>query len=141
MNTWRDEVWRFGVVGAFGFLVDAAVLSWLVQGQGWGPVEGRGVSFALAVTTTWALNRRFTFAARAGADRSREYGRYLAVQTIGALINLGVYLAAIAAVPWVAAWPVLPLAAGAGVAMVFNFVGSRHLAFTGRASALTHEEG
>jgi putative flippase GtrA len=141
MNNWRDEAWRFGVVGTVGFLVDAAVLSWLVQWQGWGPVEARGLSFPLAVTATWALNRRFTFTSRAGADRKREYGRYFVVQTIGALINLGVYLAVIAAVPPIAAWPVLPLAAGAGVAMVFNFVASRHLAFTGCEPAVTPERG
>ncbi|MFP4077218.1 MAG: GtrA family protein, partial [Halochromatium sp.] len=78
---------------------------------------------------TWGLNRRFTFAQRAARNRSREYGRYVAVQGLGALINLGVYAVVLMVWPVLEAWPVLPLAAGSGVAMVFNFVGARYFAY------------
>jgi len=78
----RGEAWRFGAIGGVGFLVDASVLTWLVQRARLGLYESRALSFALAVTATWYLNRRFTFARRAGADRGREYGRYFAVQTL-----------------------------------------------------------
>ena len=129
MSGWADEAWRFGAIGIIGFAVDAGVLTWLVNLNGWGLYESRVVSFGLAVTVTWYLNRRFTFAARAGSDRGREYGRYFGVQTVGALINLGVYVAIVAAVSAVAAYPVVPLAVGSGVAMVFNFLAARHFAF------------
>ena len=135
MTGWRGEAWRFGAIGAIGFLVDAAVLTWLVSVNGWGLYESRAVSFGLAVTATWYLNRRFTFARRAGADRGREYGRYFAVQTIGALINLGVYVAVVEAVPGVAPFPVVPLALGSAAAMVFNFIAARHFAFAGAGPA------
>jgi putative flippase GtrA len=128
---WRGEAWRFGAIGGVGFLVDASVLTWLVSVNGWGLYESRALSFGLAVTATWYLNRRFTFASRAGTDRRREYGRYFAVQTLGALINLGVYVAIVAAVPAVAAYPVVPLAVGSGAAMVFNFLAARRFAFSG----------
>lgn len=125
------EAWRFAGVGAVGFLVDAAVLSWLVQARGWGLFEARAVSFGLAVSVTWYLNRRLTFAHRASAGRAAEYGRYFGVQGIGALINLGVYAIAVTLAPALGALPVIPLAMGSAVAMVFNFLAARHLAFVG----------
>ena len=131
MTAWRSEAWRFGAIGGVGFLVDASVLTWLVSMKDWGLYESRALSFGLAVTATWYLNRRFTFASRAGTDRGKEYGRYFAAQTLGALINLGVYVAIVGAVPAVAAVPVVPLAVGSGAAMVFNFLASRHFAFSG----------
>lgn len=135
MRGWRGEAWRFALIGGVGFLVDAGVLTTLVRVNGWGLYEARALSFALAVTATWYLNRRFTFARRADANRKREYGRYFAVQTLGALINLSVYVAMVAALPVVAPYPVIPLAAGSGVAMLFNFVAARQFAFTTTNSA------
>ncbi|WP_201243799.1 GtrA family protein [Halochromatium salexigens] len=123
------QIWRFGLVGSLGFAVDALVLTWLVRVGDWGVYESRWLSFALAVTVTWGLNRRFTFGQQASRNRSREYGRYAAVQGLGALINLGVYAAVLMIWPVLAAWPVLPLAAGSGVAMLFNFVGARYFAY------------
>jgi len=127
--SWHGEAWRFGAIGIVGFLIDAGVLTWLVRGHHWGLYEARALSFGLAVSATWYLNRRFTFANRAGADRSREYARYFATQSVGALINLGTYIAIVAALPGVADWPVIPLAVGSGVAMLFNFLAARHFAF------------
>jgi putative flippase GtrA len=127
----RREVWRFGAIGSVGFLIDASVLTWLVTERGWGLYESRMLSFALAVTATWYLNRRVTFANRVSIDRAGEYGRYFAVQIVGALLNLGVYVAILATTPSLAAYPAVPLAVGSGVAMIFNFVWARHFAFSG----------
>ena len=127
--SWHGEAWRFGAIGIVGFLIDAGVLTWFVRVHQWGLYEARALSFGLAVSATWYLNRRFTFASRAGADRSREYARYFATQSVGALINLGTYIAIVAALPGVADWPVIPLAVGSGVAMLFNFLAARHFAF------------
>lgn len=123
------QVWRFGIVGVLGFAVDALVLTWLVWVVDWGVYASRWLSFALAVTVTWGLNRRFTFSKQVSRNRSREYGRYFAVQGLGALINLGVYAGVLTAWPMLAAWPVVPLAVGSGVAMLFNFVGARYFAY------------
>lgn len=129
MTTWRGEAWRFGLIGCVGFAVDAGVLTWLVRMHGWGLYEARALSFALAVTATWYLNRRYTFSRRPSPDRRREYGRYFMVQTLGAVINLAVYVAVVAALPEISAYPVLPLAAGSGVALLFNFFAARNFAF------------
>jgi putative flippase GtrA len=132
MSGWRRQAWRFAVIGGVGFVVDAAVLTWLVSLQGWGLYSARAVSFTLAVTVTWYLNRRITFAGRATPHRGREYGRYLSTQTIGALINLGVYVIVIEALPMLATRPVIPLALGSATALLFNFLAARQLVFNRR---------
>lgn len=136
----------FAVVGAIGFLADAGVLTALVNGLGANPYAARAVSFAAAVTATWWLNRRWTFGARGDRRAARgetsgivgriaaEYARYVGVQTTGALINLGIYALCVAADPALAAYPIVPLAAGSAVALLYNFAASRRFVFTGAAS-------
>lgn len=119
---------RFCGFGAIGFVVDASVLTLLVNGFDWNHYTARVVSFALAVTVTWLLNRTWAFARTANA-RS-EYARYFVVQGIGAAINLGTYVAVIEIFPGLAKIPVVPLAVGAAPALVFNFLASRSLVFT-----------
>ena len=60
----RHAFIRFGMVGAAGFVVDAAMLA-LATGQlGMDPYRSRALSIAVAMTATWLGNRYFTFAAR-----------------------------------------------------------------------------
>lgn len=132
MNSLHRQACYFLGVGGVGFLVDAGVLTWLVTSQDWGLYPGRAVSFALAVTVTWYLNRRITFASHAAFDRGREYGHYLTTQIIGALINLGVYVSVIAVAPKLAAYPVIPLALGSTTALMFNFFAARVFVFKRR---------
>ena len=121
----------FLVVGGVGFVVDAAVLALLVHGYGWGPYSSRLVSFAVAVTVTWVLNRTFVFAAGRTTSRRREYTRYLAVQGAGMAINFGAYSLCIAASPVMSRWPVLALAVGSAIALLWNYAGARWFVFTG----------
>jgi putative flippase GtrA len=123
------QAFRFGAVGGVGFLVDAGVLTALHQLLDVEPIGARAVSFTLAVTATWALNRIFTFTARPGRRRSSEWLRYTTVNGIGALMNLGIFVVLVAYYPLMSAHPLLPLAVAAGPAMIFNFFASRRLAF------------
>jgi putative flippase GtrA len=71
------------------------------------------------------MNRRFTFA---GADPRRgaaQWGRFVAANGVGALVNYGTYAALVALVPLVAARPVLGVAAGSVAGLVFNFTLSK----------------
>lgn len=122
----------FCLVGTVGFVVDAGVLTLLVNGLGWHHYAGRAVSFPFAVTATWLLNRRWTF--RRTGDTRTEYSRYFSVQAVGALINLATYAAIIEAVPRLGAVPVIPLAAGAALALAFNFLASRRFVFASAES-------
>ena len=120
----------FVVVGAIGFLVDAGILTALMTGAGFGHYGARAISFTIAVTTTWYLNRRWVFARGAVPVSGREYTSYLLVQVIGAVINLSVFVAAIELVPRLSGTPVIPLALGAAIAVIFNFGASSLFVFS-----------
>lgn len=119
----------FALVGAIGFLVDAGILTLLMTGYDFGPYAARAVSFTAAVTTTWYLNRRWVFDRRAVPMSRREYFSYVTVQVIGALINLLVFVATLELVASLRGFPVIPLAIGAGVALLFNFGASSRFVF------------
>lgn len=126
------QILLFAGAGAVGFMIEAVVITVMVVWWGIDIYLSRLVSFALAVLATWRLNREFAFSGRGSADRAREYGRYFLGQSIGALMNLGVFAALVAMFDGLRAWPILPLAAGAAVALLFNFVFSRAFVFVGR---------
>lgn len=119
----------FTSIGAIGFCIDAGllVLGHDLLGLDW--AIARLPSFTVAATTTWLLNRRFTFDARAGSDELAEWRNYLAVNIGGAMINLGAFLVLIRFVPLLHDRPVVTLAISAAVALAFNFLGSRHFVF------------
>lgn len=121
------QFFRYAIVGGSGFVVDASVLTFLVNGLGYSHYLARIASFSLAVTVTWLLNRRWVF--EAGAPSKREYSGYFAVQLVGAIINLGIYVLAIELVPALASIPVLPLAIGSAVALLANFYLVRRFVF------------
>ena len=118
----------FGLVGTLGFLVDSAVLLGALA-AGLGLYDGRAVSYVAAATTTWALNRAFTFRDAPAAAAGRQWALFLLVNLLGFAMNYGTYAALIEFVPMVAAHPVLGVAAGAIAGMFGNFVLSRQLVF------------
>ena len=120
----------FVLVGAIGFLIDAGILTALMAGLDFGHYGARAISFTIAVTATWYMNRRWVFERNAVRMSSREYTSYVAVQVIGALINLSVFAAVIELVPDLTKMPVIPLAVGAAVALMFNFSASSRFVFS-----------
>ena len=120
---------RFGVVGVVGFVVDAGALQALVTLGGWGPIAARLVSVPTAVFATWLLNRAITFPESHGGPVLRSLMRYAAVSAAGAGINFAVYSVLVIASRSMAAVPLVPLAVASLVAMVFNYLGSKHFAF------------
>jgi putative flippase GtrA len=117
----------FVAVGALGFAIDASILTALVTVFGWSNYSARAISFAAAVTATWLCNRRWVF--ERTPDARREYGTYLLTQIIGASINLGGFALLIEIFPALARMPVLPLAGGGILALLFNFFAARRWVF------------
>lgn len=117
----------FGTVGIVGFGIDASILTTLVHLFGWPHYTARALSFAAAVTVTWYLNRRWVFART--HRPAREYGAYFGIQAAGAAINLGTYAVVIAVVPDLVRLPVVPLAAGALLALLFNYTAASRWVF------------
>lgn len=120
---------RFGLVGTLGFVVDAGVMQLLVSFAGAGPIEARAVSIPTAVFATWLLNRGFTFAKARSDPAWPSLLRYAAVSAAGALVNFVVYGVLVLASATLAAYPIIPLAVASIVALVFNYLGSKHFAF------------
>jgi putative flippase GtrA len=117
----------FGLSGTAGFVVDSAVLVLCLRVFGLGPHVGRVISFAVAMTCTWQLNRRFTF--RSTAPPLPEFARFVATNSLGALVNLGAYTAVIARFGTADPVPVLGVAAGSLCGMVVNYILSSWLVF------------
>ena len=129
------EFLRFGAVGTAGFVVDAGVLL-AGLALGLGPWLGRVVSYLAAASTTYGLNRAWTFRHRRGsAAAGRQWALFLALNLVGFACNYGTYALLIALVPLVAAQPVLGVAAGSLAGLAANFTLSRRFVFTAPAGA------
>lgn len=120
------QLLKFAVVGTVGFGVDAGVLMVGLRGLGWGPYGARLLSFVAAVTVTWWLNRRFTFAVQQ-APTQAEWLRYAGLMLLGGAVNYGVYALLVATLPWVREQPWLGVAAGSVAGLGLNFLTSRRL--------------
>ena len=120
---------RFAVVGVVGFVVDAGVLQALITLAGWGPIAARAVAIPVAVFATWLLNRTITFPESHSGPALRSLLRYAVVSAAGAGVNFLVYTLLVFAFDAMAALPIVPLAVGSIVALVVNYLGSKHFAF------------
>jgi putative flippase GtrA len=118
---------RFAVIGTAAFLVDTAVL-YLVR-DAVGLYAGRVISFFVAVTFTWALNRRFTFPEVPGAPALRQWLQFVGANGIGAAVNYAVYAVLVTFVPFIAIHPVIAVGAGALSGLGFNFTASKRWVF------------
>jgi putative flippase GtrA len=138
---WRvgQQFLSFGLVGLVGYVVDVVVLR-LGLLAGLGLYSARVPSFVAAASTTWWLNRRFTFRASAagphGAEaRPQAAGRQWAVFVVamlpGMALNYGTYAVLVTQVAVCARWPELAVFAGALAGMGANFVVSKYYIFKG----------
>lgn len=129
MSTSRQFL-GFAFVGTAGFLSDAAVFLLLTQGLHAQVYLARALAFVPASLVTWSLNRHFVFRTGTAPGRKRdEYARHLVVQGTGIAINFACFWLAVRAGLGAGSAQLLPLAIGSGVAMLFNFAGSRHFVF------------
>ena len=83
---------KFACVGVLGLTVDYGVLLGLTGLAQFNPYLGRVLSFAVAMTSTWIVNRSWTFREHARDDRrGEEVTTYFAVQCAAGVLNLAVY--------------------------------------------------
>ena len=124
----QRELFSFALVGTVGFVVDGGALTVLSVVYGLDIYASRLISFTLATCVTWWLNRTHTFrlpSARGNVTYVGEYGCYVAVQIVGAMLNLAIFAWLIERNPDLRQIPFLPLAVGAGVGLVWNYLGTR----------------
>ena len=121
------QLLAYSVVGACGFLVEAAVIAALQYGYGWSALPCRAVSFPAAVMVTWWLNHRYTFGSRGGWE---ELLRYFGTQGVGLASNLIAYTALIWAVPLLNRHGLIPLAVGSALGLCVNFILAKRIVFS-----------
>ena len=123
------QFFKFGVVGTIGFCVDSGFVYTAHYAFGVGLILAGILSFFVAGSSNWFLNRLWTFR---GASRGRihyEWLRYLATNAAGFILNRGVYIALITTSQLCNLHPVLAVAAGSIAGLGVNFVMSRRIVF------------
>lgn len=113
-------------------MVDAGVVQALVVGAGWDPYLSRVISYLMAATTAWILNRRFTFGGSSDPIH-REYAKYLVLNTAGGLVNYATYAAMVLSFDLVRAMPWIGVAFGSVAGLVVNFGLNRWIVFRRKA--------
>jgi putative flippase GtrA len=124
-----SEIFHFGLAGIAGFLVDAGIVAILSRKLEADPVVAQGIAFTIAVTVTWLINRNWTFSKNASERWLNEWTRYVAANSVGAIVNNGVYVFLVLCVSEFSKEPVFAVAAGSIAGMGFNFASSKLIVF------------
>ncbi|GAN78235.1 GtrA family protein [Acidisphaera rubrifaciens] len=126
---------RFATVGLAGLVVDTTTVYALRGTLG---LYGAGLAaYGTGATTTWWLNRLWTFRAHTEQARAapgrvrlhRQWALFLLANSAGFVLNRGTYALLVTFVPVCAAQPVLATSAGAVAGMFVNFAMSRSVVF------------
>ena len=126
LTRWRaNPLWRtatFAFSGGMGFLVDAGILQLLAGVFGVQVHFARLVSFLVAVTVTWQINRNLTFAneGRRGS-LLREWLSYLASSLLGGATNYGAFALSIYLSGYIREHLVIGVAIGSLAGMLVNY--------------------
>jgi putative flippase GtrA len=117
---------RFGIAGVIGFAVDAGTLSLLLWATPLGPFSARIIAIAVAMASTWAFNRTFTFGP-SGLSLREELVRYASVGLMGSVLNYAIYAGILLVFPQT--WPVLAVVCASAVVMAFSWLGYSRFVF------------
>ncbi len=82
------EAAKFGAVGAINTVLDIAVFNLLVFGLGLAPLRSKVGSTVVAATSSFLMNRHWTFRHRERQDVRREYALFFGLNGVGLAINL-----------------------------------------------------
>ena len=118
---------RFGTVGAAGFVVDTTMVYGLRHAIG---IYAAGAAaYVIAASFTWIFNRLWTFSDSARVPARRQWAVFLATQSVGFVINRGVFAALVTFNTFCAEHPVVAIAAGVAAGMFINFAAARRYVF------------
>jgi 4-amino-4-deoxy-L-arabinose transferase-like glycosyltransferase len=123
-GSWRRFGW-FLFAGTAGYAVNLAIYAASIDGGGLDYRVAAGLAFAFALATTFALNRRFTFAVRGGAVAGQAW-RYLVVSLVAFGANIAVLHGLVAGAGMA---KLIGQAVAVGVAAPVNYAGQRLWAF------------
>ncbi len=120
---------KFAVIGVVSFLIDVIVFQGALSLAGVSVYLARAISFVVATTAAWWLNRTFNYSDVAGTRPGLQWARFMTANLVGGSVNYAVFVLAIATVPLAASFPVLALAAGSVSGVAFNFTAYQRYVF------------
>lgn len=123
-----NQLLRFAVVGAIGFVVDVTVL-YALLGLSLDYMTARLISFVAAAYTTWRINRRVTFNPAQNESAWIEWGRYLLAMSLGGCVNLAAYHTVMSTFAQTVFTPGLAVAIGSVCGLAVNFVTAKWWVF------------
>lgn len=81
------EVAKFGIVGAFNFGLDVVLFN-AFRSAGVGPLTSKTFAMTIAATSSYFMNRHWSFAHRARSGVRREYVLFIVLSAVGLAIAL-----------------------------------------------------
>ena len=123
--TLLKRLFRFALVGGIGFIVDVGLTLGLIH-QGADPYSSRILGLALAMLTTWRLNRALTFGP-SDTTQASEGVRYFVVAILTALLNYLIYAGLLLSISGM--MPVFAVVLATGVSMIASYLGYSRFAF------------
>lgn len=81
------ELAKFGIVGAFNFGLDIALFN-VLRSAGVGPLTSKTIAVTVAATSSYFMNRHWSFAHRARSGIRREYVLFIILSAVGLAIAL-----------------------------------------------------
>jgi putative flippase GtrA len=144
---WRHlvhELAKFGIVGAVNTVLDFGLANLLYLGFGWPTLGAKTTSVAVAATSSFFMNRHWTFRHRARTGLRREYTLFFLLNGVGLLIaNACILVVERGFGKTGALWFNVAQVAGLALGMVFRFTTYKRYVFVSheRAAARSLAEG
>lgn len=126
------EIISFAAVGTVGFVLDAAIIWALINYAAIPPIPAKLMAFPFAVTVTWFLNRNNTFKDRKQSNYLKEWIKYIQINSVGAITNNVSFIIIVAKIDYFYQQPIIAVALGSIIGMIFNYLGSKFLVFNER---------
>jgi putative flippase GtrA len=127
--TTRARFLKFSGIGVVAFLIDLVVFQATLSLADASPYPARVVSFVVATSAAWWLNRTFAFRDADNVRPDLQWARFFAANLVGGAVNYAIFAVMIATLPIAAAYPVLALAVGSLSGISFNFTAYRRYVF------------
>jgi dolichol-phosphate mannosyltransferase len=121
-----SQLMQFLFVGGMGTLVNLAALT-LFLGMHMAMQASVAAAILVSMCFNFVLNRRFSFSAARGGSWTRQFLKFIAASSVGALINYATTFLVLSRAPDTR--PQIAALIGIAVGTAFNFAASRYLVF------------
>ncbi|HNU91658.1 MAG TPA: GtrA family protein [Spirochaetota bacterium] len=119
----------FSIIGTIGMVVDLLFVFLAYDVAGVPFRIARVVGFIVALTTNFALNRRFTFRDKNNGNLIRQYSLFFVICSIGFLINWVISVSLFEQTTFFHEHYLLAAFFGSMGGLAINFTGSKYIAF------------